>query len=143
MKKVLAVSAAVLISGCVSINTNKIQTDDGKVLGYLTTYEHTGDLGGWQNGAIVYSVDGKFVDHKTDRANGLLPEVLQAGAVVGSGYFVGRGLSRSGDSVNNSNTNANSSSSSSWANNHNSNFNVNTNKNLNRNTNNPPMNNMD
>lgn len=84
--------------GCANIKTSRVE-HDGKVLGYLATYEHSADLGGWHAGAIVYDKDGKMQSHQSGALGSLLAEIIRGGATVGAGYFVGRGLSGSGDNI--------------------------------------------
>ena len=82
---------SIFLSGCSNLDVKMIKSNDGKMLGYLATYEHTRDFGGWHNGAVVYDSKGQFIDHKSAGVGGVLPEVLKAGAIVGGGYFIGRG----------------------------------------------------
>ncbi len=102
MKKLILVSALLVsMSACVQQNVRQLTDINGKPIPGLLWHglRQSSDLASWQFTSAI-TTDGKVTHFSTDRGDGLLSDVINAGGNVGAGYFIGNGLRHSGDVIN-------------------------------------------
>jgi hypothetical protein len=109
MKSIFAIILCLFLTGCINQHTWVVGESKSKI--HLLTYE--GLAGPNVTSMWAEDAEGKLTPVYNASGTGLAPSMVSGGSQVGSAYYIGKGLEKSGDNVDNSSSSDSNSDSNS------------------------------